>query len=633
MGSRTKNSKPPTLIEFYIPITLGLTCRFLEVPCTTAQRLRLGGLEESGVAMKGTTDLECSDKTPSWKKNCSRAAWNYFYKMKLGWRVKQNIYRQDDGDGNILEIPYVPPKELLQFLMTNQPDVLVGGFDCPSERAQHIAAFWEGFRLHHGDHLVYQEHEFNLPYVLPLLWHGDEGRGKRRGQTVLVSLEVPIGIETVKASRKRARETCRCDPPMSLKQKYGPVRRKVPQHMKKRLDMQKTNMKHHSFLQHFPIFIIPSSINKKSDALFGLLDVFARELKSLFYEGFESNGRVFCAAVCGGKGDLKWVAKIARLTRSFEHQGRTQDLACCHECLAGTPNSGMPWEDLSETPSWSTTRWLQRPWIIPPPMSLVPFSTLAEERQYKRDPFHLTKVGIFRDLVGSGTCYLARTDLFGAGSFDEKLDRCYSSFRLWCHATGHTPALRSFSRAFMNYPRFSLYPWANSKGSDTTLLLKWLVIQCTAFLNDSANNGCDVYCLDLIKKTSKAALNIFAIQNSHGLWLHRECGMALYAEYTRFTNGYAALANYSLNDFFSGWGMKPKLHLVKHAALELHEWLGEGLEYLPNFNLHNTEQNEDQIGRVCRLSRRIDSRHVGQRVLDCCYLKSGLLHRRFKKGL
>ena len=61
--------------------------------------------------------------------------------------------------------------------------------------------------------------------------------------------------------------------------------------------------------------------------------------------------------------------------------------------------------------------------------------------------------------------------------------------------------------------------------------------------------------------------------------------------------------------------MKPKLHLVKHAALELHEWLGEGLEYLPNFNLHNTEQNEDQIGRVCRLSRRIDSRHVGQRGL------------------
>lgn len=622
-------------MEFFIPITLGLTCRFLEVPCSTAQRLRLGGLEEAGMAMKGTTDLECSDKTPSWKKNSSRAAWNYFYKMKLGWRVKQNIYRQDDGDGNILEIPYVPPKELLQFLMTNQPDVLVGGYDSPSERAQHIAAFWEGFRLHHGDHLVFQEHdEFSLPYVLPLLWHGDEGRGKRRGQTVLVSLEVPIGIETIKASRKRARAKCGCDPPMSLKQKYGPARRLVPQRVRKKLDMQKTNMKHHSFLQHFPIFIIPSSINKKTDVLFGLLDVFARELKSLFYEGFESNGRVFCAAVCGGKGDLKWVAKIAKLTRSFEHQGRTQDIPCCHECLAGTSNAAMPWEDVaSETPSWATSRWLQRPWAVQPPMSLVPFSTLAEERQYKRDPFHLTKVGIYRDLTGSATCYLARTNLFGDGSFDDKLDRCYASFRLWCHATGHTPALRSFSRAFMNYARFSLYPWSNSQGSDTTLLLKWLVIQCSAFLNDSANNGCDVYCLDLIKRTCKAALNIFGIQNSHGLWLHRECGMALYAEYTRFINGYAALANYSLNDFFSGRGLKPKLHLVKHAALELHEWLGEGLEYLPNFNLHNCEQNEDAIGKVCRLSRRIDSRHVGQRVLDCCYLKAGLLHRRFKKGL
>jgi len=131
-------------------------------------------------------------------------------------------------------------------------------------------------------------------------------------------------------------------------------------------------------------------------------------------------GKLFCAAVTAAKGDLKWFCKIA-LERSFQNQGVVRDQACCHECQAGEPN--LAWEDVSEQPVWSATRFTQRPWTNAPAMLPVPYSRSAPEKQYKRDPFHCTKVGIYRDLAGSCVCWLVEKGYYGLiGDFPTKLD-------------------------------------------------------------------------------------------------------------------------------------------------------------------------------------------------------------------
>lgn len=319
--------------------------------------------------------------------------------------------------------------------------------------------------------------------------------------------------------------------------------------------------------------------------LIELLELLSGQLRSLFFDVITSHQRGYCAAVVGAKGDLKWYTKVAFLDRSFEHQGRIRDIACCHECRAGTPNAGWPWEDLSENPSWAPTRWQQRPWSRRPPMSSVPFTTtLAEERQYKRDIFHITKLGIYRDLTGSCICFLARRGFFGGdGDFAQKLNSAHGAFLLYCKASCKTPALRYFSRAFMNYMNFASYPWCNAKGSDTMLLLSWLIVQITGFENDPNNaNAPELPLLSLMKATCRAALATFKVANNHGLWLERDCGMILYAEMTKFINGYNALANLCLNEDFNGFGIKPKIHLLRHLALEIHELLLDGAEFIPN---------------------------------------------------
>ena len=53
---------------------------------------------------------------------------------------------------------YIAPSDLLPWLMANDPGVLVGGLQTPSERALHLKAFWEAFRLANPDHAVYEEH-------------------------------------------------------------------------------------------------------------------------------------------------------------------------------------------------------------------------------------------------------------------------------------------------------------------------------------------------------------------------------------------------------------------------------------------------------------------------------------------
>ena len=570
----------------------------------------------------------------SWKKNCSRTSWRTFYRAGLGFKVKIHTYDYATPTGEIIPISYISPTELVEYLLQHRPGVLVGGLDCPLEISRQVDTIWKCFKLHSGDHQVFEEYGHDgrgLENIIPIAWHGDEGRGKRRGNTVVVSLQSVIGVETARCQkRKHSRSDCRdCKPPPSFLQQYPRTSHKLDTGVLSRACNQWTTMRGHSFLQHFALFVLPSSIHHAYPAVLGeMLQLMAADLKRLFYEGVTVKGKHFAAAVTAGKGDLKWFCKIA-LERSFQNQGIVRSIPCCHECQAG--EDGLDWEDMSEWPAWANTRYSQRPWVRPPPTIAVPFCRAAPEKQFKRDPFHCAKVGIYRDLAGSCICWMVEQGYYGqVGDFPSKLSACHAVFKLFCASTGRTAALRSFSRALFMYPRRSSYPWCNTKGSDTMILLSFINVQCCGFTNAPLCNA-DLHTLNLMGQTCRAAIAYFKGLNQHGLHMSRECGMCIRMDLKKFINGYTLLASNALNGPFNGWAVKPKLHLMKHADVELHEHLLSGIEAIPNGNAHNCEQDEDFIGRICRLSRRLDSRLVGQRVLQCALLKSHLLWRQFAK--
>lgn len=597
------------------------------MPVVHAQNIRLGEYKETAVPKH----VQISSGQ-HWKKNCSRNAWYVFKKRGLGWDVKLSTFEYLSADGDIIPISYISPYDFFEYLMKNHPGVLVGGLQSATDRAEHLAAFWEGFRLQHKDHMVFEEHNSNLSTVVPIMWHGDEGRGKRRGNTAVVSMECVLGTDTAVRSRKRSLASCSCKSEAShlLKRRFGGATQRLSQKHLETLRLQTTTMKGHSLLHHWPLFIIPSSIHHAHpQAMIELLELIAKDFKRLFFEGCTISGKTYNAAVVGAKGDLKWFGKIA-LQRSWENQGRRRDLECCHLCMGGGPQ--VPWEDVvSDAAAWHGTRYSQRPWVDSPCVLGIPVCRLIPEKQFLSDPFHCTKVGIYRDVVGSIVCWLVSKGYFGQqGNFDEKLSTAHMGFVLYCRTVGRSPALRTFSRRLFMYPRFDKYPWSNTKGSDTMLLLDWLVVQLTGFQNDP-QDASHLPTLQLMKAVCKEARQVFTLLNGHGLWVFRGCSMNLFSSMQGFIRGYVALANSLLNDVFNGFGIKPKLHLLRHTTLEMDEALQAGDECLLSFNSQNCESNEDLIGRTCRLSRRLDSRKIGQRVLGCTLLKSSILYNRFKK--
>lgn len=605
-----------------------------EVPATTAQSLRRGALEELG-------KLSPTTKTEGWKKNAQRDAWRTLKRFGIGWKVKLDEFEYDTAKGEVLRIPYIAPKTILEYVMATSPELLTGGTSTGSECSTQLKAFWAAYQQQHPQHQIFEtcrdcETDNETSTCVPLLLHGDEGRGKRRTGTLIVSLETPMGLEAqgrIKTSRKRKRDGQCCEVEQHHLDKFNQiVQRLDPQTLEGVVSKMRTNTKNNCFLHRWPLLVLPGVVYKAHPGIVNAFhNLLAFQLRALFWEGFlGSGGKTFTAAVIGLKGDMKWHTKVGCLTRSYENQGQVRDLPCCSECLGGTP--GVPWECCEERPQWERTMFTIRPWSVGGPLLQIPFDNEAPERLYRKDPFHIGKVGILRDLVASCLFWCIGNGYYGRGNLPDLLAAAHGSFKLFCMAKGQSPSLRSFTKALFQYKSKKTYPWANTKGSDTVLLLKWMVVQLFAFKGNPLQAD-HFTMLDLMLKTASAAQRYYDHLYSHGLFLSRTCAISLYLDGRRFIVGYKLLAQKTLGRgcLFSLFAIKPKLHMWQHTLVDIRQTLERGATFVVSPLIYNCEGNEDAIGRLSRLSRRLDSRGVEGKVLQCFLVQAHLAHRRLKK--
>ena len=570
---------------------------------------------------------------PSWKTNAQRNAWRNFKRLGFGWKIPLDDFAFDTGEGEELLIPYISPKSYLEYLMKNHPDCVIGGLQSTHDCGTHLQAFWDAYKQQHKSHEVYRSRDDGpvLSYTLPILVHGDEGRGKRRTGTMAIFLESPIGIPSEsKTTKKRKHGDCDCAPTPEEMNRFKPAAGLIGcnRSLHTVAEKMKTNTKNHSFLQRWPLIVIPGVVYKAYPAIVPAFHkLLARQLKALFFEGFVGpHGRTYYAALIGIKADLKWHAKIGEWNRSFENQGRTKEKECCHICLGGQPN--IAWEDVSESPIWEPTMFQVRPWATAPAIVEPPFDFGKPEAVFRTDPFHTGKLGIFRDVIASALFWFAEKNYFGPGNLPDKLVAAHGSFKLFCCAEGASPALRSFTKALFMYKSKRTFPFANVKGSDSVLLMRWVVVQSQAFSNDPLNPG-HLQTLSLIHKTASYGLAFYDRMYKHGVFLNRKCAAALYLDGNRMVAGFCHLAQSCLG-VMSLWAIKPKIHMFRHCLIDIRKPLLEGANLVVNPLVYNCEGNEDAIGRIARLSRRLDSRHISQRILQCYLVKVFVLQKRLE---
>ena len=557
----------------------------------------------------------------------------------LSWKVPFSYLRHQSAHegGTQEEVPYLSPVDFFQFLLGKAPELLMGGAESIHQGECQLHSFWECYRKSHGEHEIFSQCSASeLKNVVPVALHGDEGRGLRRGNTCVMSAEAVIGVDShSNAVLRRPRGHCdqcyvnepaakrfRTNAGAATASKFIPL-----------WSYQVSNLKHHPYLSKFMLAVLPHKVYKTSEFLDELVRRISEDMNKLFHNGLEMHGKKWRFAVIGWKGDLDWFRKIAGLTRCYKKVLK-QGEHCCHECAAGCEQ--YPFEETGYCPQWAETIFFDRPWQSSPPISQIPFQANVPEKILRRDPFHIAKLGVFRDLIGSAVVTMARLQYFHQHGPEDKndihtvLNRAYSHFAFFCKTTGHTPSLHSFSVYFFNAPNRKSFAWVNAKGSDAMILLKWLaVFSASLAKNPLAESHMPI--LSQIHKTVGLALEWQNCMYAHGLWMSRHCAASFCQSLQAFLSAYNRLAYMCLHDLKqAGFALKPKLHLLSHMCVEMATLLEKGIDPVLSPLCWNCESNEDVIGKASRLSRRVSARQTSKRSLQMYLIKSKALYRKFR---
>lgn len=528
-------------------------------------------------------------------------------------------YHRFDENGATTHLPYLKPSDILSHLLRDFPYLLLGGLDPGPEANRLLGAFWRQYRLEHPSHDVYKRatrNEVSLEYVIPLLIHGDGGRTLKKQPLECISIQAALGLDTMSPPKP-----CTCCQPAT----YGGLDFNDPM-------VQRLNHKHHSYLTHFLVSAFPSKEYRKFPGLLmSILGQMSEDLEQVCLRGLDHGGNRYWFALLGFKADLEYAAKSGMLTRSYQNVGTRNDLPCCHQYLAGGPL--FPFEDFGDQAQWKNTCLRDPPWTRTrqPPfshLSFEPWNTGRAALWFRHDIFHIFRLGVARNFIGSAIVLLAFDSFFDAPGdgigLDARLVRAWSHFVLWCDAHSATPSgIRSFSRQKLHMQTQTSFPYVGCKGADSILLLRWL--KWFTGLQLQSNPGSAV--LRLICDGCDAGLRLQKI-HGHGIWLKRGCKMTVRSSTKRFLAVYAHLAQLALNRRMTLFSMVPKLHSLDHFAHDLDKSFDN--EYSLNPAIFDCSMSEDFVGRVSRQSRRISYRNHVQNTLLAYKVKACFVIKRFK---
>ena len=578
--------------------------------------------------------------TSSQEANAQRSVQRMFERRRLSLPVP--IASMDHevvvGLSRSLVTYHVKPEDWIKYLLETDPSLLSG---VSGDMKANNKAFWTLYKLQHETHAVFSKHGHRLEDVLPVFLHGDEGRGKKKTGYLVMSFESPFG------STARKHTECGCAEYLASRPdlpSYGTCNEALldPATLQVLRSMF-TNYRGHSFLTRHLLFGLGKSTYKSNPHVVeALLREIASSFKRLFNAGVASGDdqRLF-VAVAGVKGDFDFHKTFFDLERCYGKVITRHGVGhICHTCNAATGRThpGLdcpPFEDFDDEPEWRHSMFQARPWSALPILASLPFDVWwVQERMLIPDPFHLVKLGLARDLIGGIVIVLARKAFFdfegSTRNLDDRLRRAESSFLMYCAACHERPAFRGFTRAFFHIKNHMSAPYTNSKGSDSMILLRWLLWLVSLNMTQPVVQGYNGL-LRLMKHCCKAVLGMFRLLHSHKLFLERSCATHLYILMMRLLRGYKLLGQRAILLAVRAFVLKPKAHGLHHVAFSLKGQLESGAPLVLSPECHGCEPNEDYIGRVSRLSRKVGAQVVDLRVIQRVFLKTRSLHQ--KRGV
>ena len=337
--------------------------------------------------------------------------------------------------------PVIPIASLVREIFAKYPQKLLCGYELKDVLAAEgqFRRFWRTYKGVCPNHEVYATHS-NLGRCIPCRLHADEGTGARKKPILQCSWGPLLAAG------------------MSSWDRYWLW----------------TSMLHETYKEYNMGF------EKGNTVIDSLMTHLAIEVNDAFLHGFELQGYgKFFLVFLTLDGDLPAQAKIFHCARNFCREPNPM----CPWCLAN--DTDLPFTDVSSSAAWRATVNAEVPWTIPHAMTTVPGADTATF--LAKDIFHECHLGLLRVFVASTICFLAKHGHFipcgaPAGfalkgrSIPSRLKEAYKLFRDFCSLVLHeTPHVKQFTKENLNFLTSKHMPDCSFKGSDTRLVLQWLV--------------------------------------------------------------------------------------------------------------------------------------------------------------
>ena len=283
------------------------------------------------------------------------------------------------------DVPLLKPTDFYQHLADiGKWDILYGKQD-----ASLLPLFWQRFAEVEPNNTIHDAFESGVLdpcRTIPLVLHGDEGRGKKRRPVMIVNTHSLIGAG------------CRS---------YAAWHEEAPELRKASMGV---NLKGSSMETRFLAFVLPKSgYGKDSIYLHAMFDELVDDLVKLQTVGVTVGAHRWHLAVIGAVGDLQFFTKLCSLTRSYNHvakrSGQEANKGICHLCMGGTP--GVSFEDFTDRPGWYSTQGLVDPWETTPKLIRRLHVDVCNKAGYlKPDIWHCMHMGAGKNFVSSAVVEL-----------------------------------------------------------------------------------------------------------------------------------------------------------------------------------------------------------------------------------
>ena len=491
-------------------------------------------------------------------------------------------------NGHAGSIPWIAPKDWFSWLVNSGMWPRLAGANDPLGARANWTAFWQKFRLIAPNHDFFTM-DLDFARTAAFFIHGDEGTTLKHSAVMVTSLQSCLGLGF-------------------NEKEYFP-------HMPANNGRLKVNYSGCSLTHRFVTSVLPKTCYEQAPHVFdGMMEKVASSLSDLLLNGVRdaASGETFFLAILGVKGDQPYLVKVGKFYRSFNTQAKRGDernapKGICPRCLAGI--DGYPAEELATSrPRWWATKGTKLPWLTTPPLiRVLPHDPSDPSTFFWQDIWHVVHLGFGRSWIASTLHVLLAT--VPGRNMDERWSFFTLDYRSFCRQYRLQPHVGSITPYLMSYGDHTGTMGQWHKAALTATLMRWLQdLLGRVRGNDEVLSRC--------YSATKMMNELLSCLFRSDVFLDQNGIMFVTSRMLGFLRDYAFMSRYQFNRQRPwNYPLYPKLHVFHEMALELKEQ-GATVGIALNPLVAACQQDEDIIGKVARVSRRVNIRRVTQRTLQ-----------------